>query len=31
MVVDTRTPDWYRSGMQDWENLWLTTVKPESE
>jgi len=22
---------WYRGGMQDWENLGLTTVKPESE
>ncbi|MHB8729579.1 MAG: rhodanese-like domain-containing protein [Sulfuricaulis sp.] len=22
---------WYRGGMQDWENLSLTTVKPESE
>jgi len=22
---------WYRGGMQDWENLRLTTVKPESE
>jgi hypothetical protein len=21
---------WYRGGMQDWENLGLTTVKPES-
>ena len=22
---------WYRGGMQDWENLGLTTVRPESE
>jgi len=22
---------WYRGGMQDWENLGLTTIKPESE
>jgi rhodanese-related sulfurtransferase len=22
---------WYRGGMQDWENLGLTTVKPESK
>ena len=22
---------WYRGGMQDWENLGLTTVKPEGE
>jgi rhodanese-related sulfurtransferase len=22
---------WYRGGMQDWENLALTTVRPESE
>lgn len=22
---------WYRGGMQDWENLGLTTIKPENE
>lgn len=22
---------WYRGGMQDWENLGLTAVRPESE